>query len=83
MIEEWRAIPGYVETYEVSNTGKVRNKRGKIRKASTDRYGYLQLKLNSNKIKRYYKVHQLVLLAFVGPCPVFRQPQVWYPQRKR
>lgn len=79
MIENWRDIPGYEGRYQVSDQGRVRSldrwvngpggerrRRGKTLRNLTDRYGYHVVPLQGG-IRR--KVHRLVLLAFVGPCP--------------
>ncbi len=38
-------------------------------KASPNKRGYLLVCLAVNGRKKYFQVHRLVLLAFVGPCP--------------
>jgi hypothetical protein len=84
MTEEWRDIPGYEGLYQVSNTGKVKtlarswkSGRGLIRyiveaeKIQTpDKDGYPRITLNKEGKKTRGRVHQLVCLAFYGPCPV-------------
>lgn len=65
-IEYWRPIPGY-EEYEVSNLGRVRSlKFGKIRilKPSKTR-GYLHVTLFKDGIRKIFKVHRLVAMAFI------------------
>lgn len=81
---EWRDIPGYEGLYQISNDGRVfsmprkrTRKDGseyfipgrelKVVNAPTVRYPYIGLwKEGSMRIGR---IHQLVLLAFVGPRP--------------
>ena len=75
---EWLPIPGYEGRYEVSNDGLVRSyvrfgrqsdKRREqpvILKSDTARGGYQKVRLQGRAV---YGVHQLVMLAFVGPCP--------------
>jgi len=81
--EEWRPIPGF-DGYLVSDMGRVESLprvalrigkkggpliiRGKILKA-TPVDGYPRVSLRANGNTYYRGVHQLVLLAFVGPCP--------------
>lgn len=69
MIEEiWKSIPEYPD-YEVSNLGRVRSYRRKnvrILKTTPDTRGYLQVHLHG---QGHTRVHKLVMLAFVGPCP--------------
>jgi hypothetical protein len=78
-IERWRAVPGHEGSYEVSDHGRVRSVdrmvyagQGKFRHApgvmlrpTTHRDGHLHLLLQ----KKHWFVHQLVMLAFVGPYP--------------
>lgn len=71
--ETWRPIPGFPD-YEVSDTGKVKSfKRGVLwgrkLKLSPDSWGYLRATLLINGRSYIKGVHQLVMLAFVGPCP--------------
>lgn len=83
--EKWVPIPGYEGSYEVSDLGRVRSldriitfqwsrvksgvgqrlARGRILK-KVYRKGYPFVDLGSRNFKA---VHQLVMLAFVGPCP--------------
>lgn len=75
MKEIWKVVPGYTD-YEVSDTGHVRflNTKRKCR-IRTDHGGYYEVRLlGDNGYKKYYRVHQVVLLAFVGPCPKKREP---------
>lgn len=74
-VENWLPIPGH-PGYEVSDMGRVRSYRVRgsrslatsphILKPHIDKKGYSGL--NAGK-GQYKKVHQLVMLAFVGPCP--------------
>lgn len=78
--EEWRPVPGFEGSYEVSDRGRVRSldrivtdkagtKRrylGRMLALTENRSGHLYVKLGrANTLK----VHRLVLEAFVGPCP--------------
>ncbi len=79
MIEEWKVVPGYDDWYEVSDLGRVRSwKNGKWGRRPTSRplaltsvhHGYRQVHLSRSRTDvRPFLVHQLVLLAFVGPRP--------------
>lgn len=75
--EEWRLVPG-IAGYEISDHGRVRSLDrvvirstgpmkcwGRILKP-TLRNGYPRVRIKNN---RYVGVHQLVALAFIGPCP--------------
>lgn len=69
--EIWKSIPGYLD-YEVSNLGRVRSyRRGKVRvlKGCPDSKGYSQVELRNEGGKLHTRVHKLVMLVFVGPCP--------------
>ncbi len=64
-IEQWRLIDGY-DNYEISSHGRVRNnKTSRIRKFSSDTYGYRLMVLSKNGKTETYKVHQLVGFAFL------------------
>lgn len=59
-------------TYEVSNLGNVRNSvTGLQLKKCPDKDGYLLVGLKDEPFNKYktYKVHQLVMMSFIGPCP--------------
>lgn len=63
-IEEWREIADY-DNYEVSNLGKVRNKKtGRILKASC-KGGYVVVGLCKNCMSKTFSVHRLVAKAFI------------------
>jgi hypothetical protein len=65
-------VPDWGDLYEVSSQGYVRSlRRGIILKPSyTNSGGYALVVLCRNGTKKAQYVHQLVLEAFVGPCPV-------------
>ena len=72
IIEIWRNIPNYEGLYQVSNLGRIKSFYGlkeKILKPSRDRYGYYQVFLYKNSIKKWYSVHRLVWEAFNGSIP--------------
>lgn len=87
-IENWKAVVGYEDYYEVSDFGAVRSvdreivcpsRWGTTRKwvqpgvlltpvvNPVDHYGYVCLYRAGVRQRR--PVHQLVLEAFIGPCP--------------
>ena len=78
MKEEWRDIGkikgiDYTSLYQVSNTGKVRNKKGKIINGYKSKCGYELVILSKNNIQKHYLVHRLVADAFIAnpnnyPC---------------
>lgn len=80
--ELWEPITEYENIYSVSSLGRVRSERrmievyrytqiedrvvgGKILKPSISR-GYTQIKLYKDGKAKSFKIHRLVLLAFVG-----------------
>lgn len=72
--EEWRNIPGFPECYEVSDLGRVRNwnnTRGERLSSPTIKEatlvdGYPSVSLSWSGKSRLFRVHKLVLQAFVG-----------------
>lgn len=98
MAEEWRDIPGYEGLYQVSDLGRVRSLdrmtnfrrckklpmlKGKVLSNSNlDAYGYPQVGLSKNNVIKTYKVHRLVLLTFIGPCPKGMETR-HFPNRDR
>lgn len=82
-MDRWRPIPGYEGLYEASDQGQIRSveravtgRDGRTLKFSsvalsateTDG-GHLKVTLSRGGAAATRKVHQLVLEAFVGPCP--------------
>ncbi len=66
---ERRAIPGF-PGYTVSQTGTVySDKSGRALKAWEQGNGYLKVTLYLNGLPHKCYLHELVLLAFVGPRP--------------
>ena len=74
MKSNWKTISERPD-YQVSNEGEVRSlKYGKIRILKPGkRAGYLFVNLSQNSEVDVRSVHQLVLEAFVGPCPAGKQ----------
>lgn len=71
----WKDIPGYEGIYQVSNTGLVKRiktskgaRAGRILVPGHDR-GYPSVNLLTNGKYKHRKIHQLVMLAFVGDRP--------------
>lgn len=73
--EQWLPVVGYEGIYEVSNHGRV--KRVKAATGATvglilkwfESAGYQQVCLYRKGIKKYFKTHNLVWIAFKGPVP--------------
>lgn len=73
MKEIWKPILGFAG-YEVSNHGRVRswmsvNHPGKILSPAKTSSGYMQVSLSLRGSLHPLRIHRLVLIAFVGPCP--------------
>lgn len=75
MFEQWRPIPGYQGTYEISNIGNVRRLAGSERCFATrnrklvPRNGYYQVILSLNGVVSLQWVHRLVAKTFLGDPP--------------
>ena len=83
-MEQWRDIPGFEGRYQVSDQGRVRSvdrhvrlvtrqggemfvlKRGRQLQPGRCRSGHVSVAIGRGNSRM---VHQLVLEAFVGPCP--------------
>ncbi len=75
--EEWRDIPGYEGKYQVSNMGRVKAERPQSKKFKPKVLapvpttgGYLRVSLSQKGVSKSRTIHRLVMLAFVGSCPV-------------
>lgn len=75
-MERWLPVPGYDGAYEVSDAGQVRSwlpwngtATPRLLKASRDDKGYPRVNLPIGGRQRHFRVHKLVTLAFLGPCP--------------
>ncbi len=72
----WRPIPGYEGLYEISALGVVKSlaregTRGRFLYNNTEPSGtrYKYVFLCKDGVPKRYRVHTLVLMAFVGPRP--------------
>lgn len=65
-----RLIPGY-SNYSVTKSGRVWSHIGKggWLKSGKNRGGYMHVILSDGRKRHTSRIHRLVLLAFVGPCP--------------
>jgi hypothetical protein len=78
MISEiWKDIPGYEGFYQASDLGRIKSlaiengknslaKQTRILKNVLNEHGYCYVTLAKDKIHKKYKVHRLVLCAFVN-----------------
>ena len=55
----------FFEEYEISDTGLIRNRFGKLMKTNYDKFGYERLTLNCKGHSKTLKIHQLVANAFL------------------
>lgn len=74
-MELWTAIPDVREGYEVSTHGRVRSLRGqgRIMAQSTNKGGYENVTIRSDRKANKYLVHRLVAMAFLGPIPAGKE----------
>lgn len=83
-MERWKWVVGYEGYYQVSDQGRVRSvdrivsfEDGRVRRfpgrllklKRHNQYGYPLAAICRGPEKRWRTVHQLVMEAFVGPCP--------------
>ncbi len=74
MNTEWRRIPGVDSRYVVSDDGRVIGPKGTVLRPCADRHGYRSVRVHSvNGSASSFRVHRLVMLAFVGPRPLGMQ----------
>jgi len=78
--EHWVPVPGYENSYEVSDLGRIRS-IGRWATSGPRRFlagrllspniksRYVSVNLYRDGMPRTAAVHRLVLAAFVGPCP--------------
>ena len=77
MDEIWKPVPGYELQYEASSLGRIRSTRSKtntrcglILKPKVSKRKYLDVTLCNNGIKKSYRVHAVIAVAFLGPRPL-------------
>lgn len=72
MQEEWRPAPEWEDWYEVSSRGRVRRVQGRNSGRLLRHHlhqGYVFVGLCRPGCYVFRRVHRLVALAFLGPCP--------------
>jgi hypothetical protein len=73
--EQWRDIVGYENKYHISDLGRVkslkyhRGNNHKILKTNNATFGYKNVCLSINKVRKTFAVHILVGVAFLGHNP--------------
>lgn len=89
-IEIWKAIPGYEGIYEASTLGRIRSLdrisdhpysgtitlRGRLKKFTLDKDGYLTTGLFKDGVSRKLGVHQIIAMTFLDHIPNGNQIQV-------
>lgn len=75
-MEEWRTIPMFPK-YEVSNLGRIRNKRTeRVLKTSISNWGYVRAPVRSENKSCYCSVHRAVASAFIPNTDSVHKTQV-------
>lgn len=65
-MEIWKDISNYEGLYQISNKGRIKNKkRNKIKKQTINKDGYCIIKLSKKNKKKVYLVHRLVAEEFL------------------
>ena len=65
-IEIWKDVKGFEGLYQVSNYGRVYSKiTNKIMKPKIEKDGYYRLGLRKNGVRKFFRIHRLVALAFI------------------
>jgi hypothetical protein len=67
--EIWKDVPEYEGLYQVSNLGRVKSLkfgRERILKPQEGKQGYMHVFLYKEGDVKFYRVHRLMMLAFVG-----------------
>jgi hypothetical protein len=67
--EIWKDVPNYEGHYQVSNLGRVKSLKSgkdKILKPKGNGRGYLQVGLRKEGERKFFLIHRLVMLLFVG-----------------
>ena len=66
--EEWQPVPSF-PMYDASTLGRIRNReQGHLLQNWQDRYGYIQVRLSVDSLKKQVPVHRVVAEAFLGPA---------------
>lgn len=76
--EVWKDVVGYEGNYLVSNLGRIKTvlhivtykgrsyiSKERIMSLQYDAYGYLQVRLSKDAVKKTQKVHRIVAIAFI------------------
>lgn len=74
VMEQWKPVVGYKGWYEVSDLGRIKRikagarntKAGRILRLSANSKGYILVHLSRLGCRKTFRVHRLMLMAFVG-----------------
>jgi hypothetical protein len=66
----WKPLAGFANRYEISDLGEIRLLTGRVLSTRPDKDGYRMASLWDYQQYWTVKVHQLVLITFVGTAPV-------------
>lgn len=69
MEEIWKDIQGYEGLYQISNYGRIKNKKNEYKTPPTMSNGYKKVCLYKNGVYKNYLVHRLVWITFNGEIP--------------
>lgn len=72
MIEEWKDLPDYKGSYQVSNLGRVKSikfNKNRILKTNSKNKGYKVVCLSAKGKTKVWQVHQLVAISFLNHIP--------------
>lgn len=64
-MEQWKDVVGYEGLYEVSNLGRVRNKKRNTMVTLLDNNGYHRVELWKNNERRRYMLHRVVAMTWI------------------
>ena len=64
-MEEWKDVVGYEGLYEVSNLGRIRNKKRNTMVTLLDNNGYHRVELWKNNKSRRYMLHRVVAQTWI------------------
>lgn len=65
MSETWKDVYGYEGLYQISSSGRLRGRYGKIQKPIITKSGYVRYTLSKNCIEKKIMAHRLVASAFI------------------
>ena len=73
--DDWREIPGYEGLYWITDSGRIKNRKGHelkprpVKGTTNSGTPYMMIGLSKNKKVRQETVHRLIAKTFIGPPP--------------